>query len=207
MWLIWMLHIFCEHTLECKEFCEFKLFGNDFGNVETTMLRQTSLRRCWRSSPSSSSSFSASSPPALPSKGSRGGSRAVRRLLGVTSSVPFRSSSSSSPLVLHPRRNFVRTAVPAARAAPIYRVQGKAPTRQRKEDEGSAASSPGPWPSVTGSAAPAEATWRVSQGSALRSVVRLEVAASEPDYSLPWQKGDPFYSSGSACIIESPPGA
>ncbi len=46
----------------------------------------------------------------------------------------------------------------------------------------------------------------VGQNEALRSVVRLEVAAAEPDYSLPWQKGDPYYTSGSACVIESPPG-
>lgn len=61
-------------------------------------------------------------------------------------------------------------------------------------------------PTVETTAA-ADAVPLANQSEALRSVVRLEVAAAEPDWSLPWQKGDPYYTSGSACVIESPPGA
>ncbi len=52
----------------------------------------------------------------------------------------------------------------------------------------------------------ASAHQSVSPQDVMRSVVKLHVAGASPDFSLPWQRGEPFESSGSGCIIEGPSG-
>jgi len=135
--------------------------------------------------------------------------------LGSSSILPRRRDGVGGPTLLALRAKGTAMCPPSPSAAALHlrRRQWPRPpaaaAEEEEEEGGETEAEEATGGGGEGSASPrvvGEEVVVARTSEALRSVVRLEVAVAEADPSLPWQKGRPYYTSGSACVIESPPG-